>query len=153
MSALTPPLEGQSYRHVPHIDESDSSNLPVGVTRLDATVADIADANVITSEVAATAGFPEHLRAHKLVIDLDVPATLVPSTTPGHSHLYIDHPMTWRTYLDVLRALARAGIVEEGYVGASEARGYTAVRLPWIRKGAPKPKPASPFADIFGGLL
>ena len=34
----------------------------------------------------------------------------------------------------ILEALRAAGIVEPGYVGASEARGYTAIRLPWVKR-------------------
>lgn len=137
MTSHTPPLEGQTYRYVHDIDETDSALLGADGRTHD-VVADIASANVITSEVAATRDFPPHMQAHRLVIDLDVPAVLVPSSTPGHSHLYIDAPMNWAQYRKVLRALSEAGIVESGYVGASEARGYTAVRLPWIRKGSPK---------------
>lgn len=62
------------------------------------------------------------------------PAFVVPSTTPGHGHLYVDKAMTWDTYQDLLGALVDAGVLEPGYVGASEARGWTCVRLPWVRK-------------------
>ncbi len=72
---------------------------------------------------------------HRPVIDLDLPAQLVPSSTPGHHHLYIDKPMAWDVYMRLLVALADAGLVERGYVGATERRGYSAVRLPWVRKG------------------
>lgn len=80
---------------------------------------------------------------HMLVIDLDVPAALIPSSTPGHSHLYIEARMTWENYANVLDALAYAGIVEPGYVDASKNRGFTAVRLPWVRKhsGSPLTRP------------
>ncbi len=71
---------------------------------------------------------------HMVVLDIDVPATLVPSSTPGHSHLYIDAPMDWDVYSALLDALGDAGILEPGYVGASKARGFTAVRLPWVSK-------------------
>jgi len=33
---------------------------------------------------------------HAPCIDLDVPAMLVPSSTPGHSHLYIDIEVPWK---------------------------------------------------------
>ena len=71
---------------------------------------------------------------HTPVLDIDVPAALVPSSTPGKHHLYLDVPMTWETYVKLLDVMAEAGILEPGYVGASKARGFTAVRLPWIRK-------------------
>lgn len=97
-------------------------------------VAGVEEANIVTSEIDATRDFPEHLRAHRLVLDLDVPAYLVPSSTPGHSHLYLDVPMDWQKARAVLYALASAGVLEPGYVDASVARGYTAVRLPWVHK-------------------
>jgi hypothetical protein len=89
------------------------------------------EANVITSAVKATAGM-----THKVVLDIDLPAKLVPSSTEGHFHLYIDHEVAWPKYEALLDALADAGIVEQGYVGASVARGFTAARLPWIRKAS-----------------
>jgi hypothetical protein len=71
---------------------------------------------------------------HKLMIDIDVPAYLLPSSTPGHSHLYIDKDMDKEEWLALLIALRNAGIIESGYVGASIQRGYTALRLPWVSK-------------------
>lgn len=89
-------------------------------------------ADVVSSELRESDPF--FGKRHMLVIDLDVSAALIPSSTPGHSHLFIDAPMSWLEYQDVLEALANAGILEAGYVGASKARGFTAVRLPWVRK-------------------
>lgn len=79
---------------------------------------------------------PEYGR-HTIALDLDVPARLIPSTTEGHSHLYIDVPVEWESVVDLLNLLADMGIVEPGYAAASIRRGYTSLRLPWIRKGAP----------------
>lgn len=73
---------------------------------------------------------------HRPVLDIDVPAWLTPSSTPGHTHLVIDVPMTWDAYRKLLAVLVEVGILEDGYVGASEARGYTSARLPWVRKDA-----------------
>lgn len=84
------------------------------------------DAEVVSSEIYGGLHCP--------VLDIDIPAFLIPSSTPGHSHLYIDHPMKWRKYKRLLRALARAGIVEKGYVKASIYRKHTAVRVPWVKK-------------------
>lgn len=93
-------------------------------------VATIEEANLVTSEAADRPG------VHYPVIDLDLPCELVPSTTEGHFHLYIDRAITWAQYSKILTALAEAGILEEGYVRASVARLRTDVRLPWIRKPA-----------------
>lgn len=98
----------------------------------DLVVVDTVDkANAISSKIASGAFAGQHTVA----IDLDVPARLVPSSTRGHSHLYIDQPMSWKTYRKLLRALAKAGVVEPGYVKASERRGHTTLRLPWVKKG------------------
>jgi len=94
---------------------------------------DISKADVITSEVRGEG-------THRPVLDLDFHAQLIPSSTPGHFHLYLDKEMTWEAYERLLKALGRAGILEEGYVAASIARGYTSVRLPWIKKKTPAAK-------------
>lgn len=71
---------------------------------------------------------------HRPILDIDFPVHVVPSSTEGHFHLFLDRPMTYNTYMRLLAALANAGIIEQKYASVSEARGYTSVRLPWIRK-------------------
>lgn len=71
---------------------------------------------------------------HLPVIDIDLPAHVEPSTTPGHGHLYIDKPLTWREYITLLHVLAGLGIVEPGYVAVAEKRGATFVRRPGVKK-------------------
>lgn len=87
----------------------------------------IQDAHVITSHDPVTG-------MHRPILDIDLPAALIPSSTPGHYHLYIDKPMEWDRYEDLLDALSAVGIIEEGYASASCDREYTSVRLPWIKK-------------------
>ena len=99
-------------------------------------VASLNDADVVSSEYLKIPGF------HTLALDIDVPAALIPSSTPGHSHLFINTQMSWDQYEAVLDALAVAGILEPGYVGASKARKATAVRLPWVSKSV------DPFAFL-----
>ena len=74
---------------------------------------------------------------HALVIDIDHPAWLVKSSTPDHFHLYVDVAggIPHEQYIGLLNALADAGVIEQGYAGASRARGHSDVRLPWIKKG------------------
>lgn len=98
-------------------------------------VASASEANVITSLFKSP--FGELDTYHAVVLDIDHPAWLIPSTTPGHYHLYIDVPggiadQAWRRLLD---ALAYCNIIEPGYAKASKARGFTSVRLPWVQKG------------------
>lgn len=95
-------------------------------------VTDLSEANVVSS---LAPDFPTVVSPwHRPVLDLDIPAFLVPSSTPGHSHLYIDHEVPDDVFWRLCDALAEAGILQEGYVSASKSRGYTSVRLPWIKK-------------------
>jgi hypothetical protein len=90
--------------------------------------ATVPDANISTS---IREDAPEH---HALLLDLDVPAWLIPSSTPGHSHLYVDVHIREAEYFQLLDALANAGVIQRGYADASKRRGGTALRLPWIKK-------------------
>ena len=93
------------------------------------TPAPIEDANIISSNASDGSG------KHYPVLDLDFPVTLVPSSTPGHFHLYLDRPVDEGSYWKLCDALAEAGLLEPGYVSACKERGYTSVRLPWVKKG------------------
>ncbi len=80
------------------------------------------DGEMVTSEL--TDG------RHAPAIDLDVPAWLIPSRTPGNSHLYIDVPMTWRQYRRILKALRDGGVIEPGYYAMAVKKGRTSLRRP-----------------------
>lgn len=72
---------------------------------------------------------------HRPAIDIDVECELIPSSTPGHYHLYFPTVrLTQTQYLRLLDALADASIVERGYADASEARGQSLLRLPGVKK-------------------
>lgn len=121
------PMPGQMLIRVRDWHSSDSEDQSTGpepVTELDR-------ANAVTSAVDYT-----QRKMHRPVLDLDVPAKLIPSTTEGHHHLLIDVPMSWEQYQKLMTVLAEVGIVEPGYTQASVARGYSAVRLPWVKKDA-----------------
>lgn len=77
---------------------------------------------------------------HLPVLDIDFEARLVPSSTPGHYHLYLDgmKPMEERKYANLLNALADAGVIEHGYASASVARGMSLVRNPGIKRATPR---------------
>lgn len=81
--------------------------------------------------------------SHALLLDLDIPAWLVPSSTPGHSHLYVDVKIPTRKYYALLDALADAGVIQPGYAASSKHRGGTALRLPWVKKPDTR-SPATP---------
>lgn len=81
-----------------------------------------------------SAGFGDYGK-HKPVLDLDMDVLVVPSTTRGHHHLYIDYLMPWHDYSLLLKVLAHVGILQNGYMHASEARRESWLRTPWTRKG------------------
>lgn len=91
------------------------------------------EANLVGS---AAGGMPESATAlHLPTIDLDVPAYLIESSTPGHTHLYIDVSMTTKEYFLLLDVLADVRVVERKYVEWSKARGQSFVRRPGVKKG------------------
>ena len=78
---------------------------------------------------------PRSSGMHAPVLDFDLPCQWVESSTPGHGHLYINKAMPWADVAVLLRALCAVGLIEPGFRDASIARGYTAVRVPWVKKG------------------
>ena len=74
---------------------------------------------------------------HKyLLLDIDIPSALIDSSTRGHKHLYVELPeeIPTKKLEDFLRAAALIGLVDVGYAEASISRGFTSLRLPWVRK-------------------
>ncbi|WP_243063227.1 hypothetical protein [Humibacter sp. RRB41] len=92
---------------------------------------DIDEANAITSKTSDLGD-----GVHKLLLDIDLPVQVFPSSTPGHFHLYIDHPIQGfqEKVVPIIDALAAAGIVEQGYAAACRDQGFTTLRLPWVKK-------------------
>lgn len=101
--------------------------------RVPASVAE--GANIVTSKRADG--------RHAILLDLDVPAYLVPSSTPGHSHLYIDANLSESDYLTLLDLLRCAGVIEKGYASASKRHRATSLRLPWAKKPNVAPTPTA----------
>lgn len=106
-------------------------------TYAEPVVADLDKANIITSTVK---GQPRvHYKGdtlHAPVLDFDFPAVLLPSTTEGHFHLMIDTMITWDNFQVLLDAMELCGLLEPGYVRATKQRGYSAIRLPWVKRKA-----------------
>lgn len=91
-------------------------------------VEDVNDADIITSKIKGSADL------HTIMLDLDVPAKLVPSSTEGHSHLYIDVKLDRDRYARLLGALQDAGVIQFGFAWGFAVRGATSLRLPWVTK-------------------
>jgi hypothetical protein len=88
-------------------------------------------AELLSSEILTEGGAE---KSHKVLLDLDVPAQLVPSSTEGHSHLYIDVSAPWEKIEALLDAMVGVGAVEPGYADVCKKRRMTNLRTPWTVK-------------------
>lgn len=68
--------------------------------------------------------------AHTVTLTLDVPAHLLASRTPGHHHLYLNAPMRWTTYKALLKALAKAQVVDPKWARQCIKGGQSLLRPP-----------------------
>jgi len=105
------------------------------------------EANAVCSWIKDSQGdnlFDENMK-HVIALDLDIPAHLVPSSTEGHSHLYIDVPggVKHEDYMELVALLGRIGVIEDGYAAVSLRRGFTDLRLPWVAKEPRRERPPS----------
>lgn len=102
----------------------------------------------MTTALQAPEGKPPNIVAsllkdglHSPILDLDFEARLIPSSTPGHFHLYLDGlTMDWETYAALLVAMGDAGLLGPGYVQHSLDRQMTVLR----REGTFKPRKPAP---------
>ena len=72
---------------------------------------------------------------HRPLIDIDFEAALIPSSTKGRYHLYLDKAMPEDKYLEFLEELTRFGIIAEGNLNQMKRDGATFLRFPWVKKG------------------
>lgn len=86
-------------------------------------------ATLITSKLDPAGNY------HAPALDLDkMNCMVLPSSTPGNFHLYIDHILTKDQYFRLLDLLGEIGILEDGFVNASKERGYSSLRKPGVKK-------------------
>lgn len=72
---------------------------------------------------------------HSPILDLDFEAKLIPSSTPGRYHLYLDGvEMTDSEYQMLIECLVRVGVLEKGILRQYREKGGTFARPPWITK-------------------
>lgn len=71
---------------------------------------------------------------HAPAFDLDRRAFLIPTTTSGNHHMYIDEVLSWRQYRALLRGFYKSGLLDPSVYWRSLYRGSTHVRPPWVRK-------------------
>jgi hypothetical protein len=116
--------------HVPDLSRSSSEAVPVLPDNEYGKALSLLGIkpNCIGSKLADGSGF------HAPALDIDFPCLLIPSSTRGHFHLYIDKPIEWGKYVKLLWALVDAGILEYNYVAASVRDGATILRRPGVKK-------------------
>ena len=107
---------------------------------------DIDTANMITSKVEDGGWTPGNY--HRPILDIDFEAELVPSSTPGHSHLYLNTLVPENEYMVFLKAAMEAGIIQKGFYDGAVRRGATSVRLPWVKKGDVKANKLNPNKEV-----
>lgn len=87
------------------------------------------------------------LEFEKDAVLITVPHFYLPSSTKGHGHLYLETiipaPDFW-ILLDYLRSIC---FLEGGYVKASKYRGYSSLRVPWVKKSPEEMKKKSQYED------
>lgn len=108
-----------------------------------ATTDDLDAVEAVSSLKSSYAEEPDGCRFHGLLLDIDVPAWLVPSSTEGHGHLYVDLHLNEDKLWPFLAAAVEIGLIEEGYYNACKSRGMTSLRAPWVQKGEERP-PVTP---------
>lgn len=82
---------------------------------------------------------------HRPALDIDFPCELVPSSTPGCFHLYIDKGVSTEQYMNLLEALANAGICQTFWANRARTDGQSFLRPPWVKK----PKRENPDDHCF----
>lgn len=92
------------------------------------TETELENAEVISSEVRGTS-------MHTVMLDIDMPCFAIPSSTPNCYHLYIDKQLTWEQYMKLIEVLGEVGILQSGYVAATQMRKASFLRPPWVQKG------------------
>jgi len=71
---------------------------------------------------------------HAPAIDLDFPIHAIPSSTPGHHHLYLEKEMPWKDYHKLLKVMHEVGLIEDGFYNSARHFEQTYLRLPHIKK-------------------
>lgn len=70
----------------------------------------------------------------ELVLHTKCDLALMPSSTQAHYHLILAIDMPWNKYSDFLTQLSAVGVIESGYDKGAKARGFSAIRPPWVHK-------------------
>jgi hypothetical protein len=88
---------------------------------------DILKANLISSRVTG-------YRKHRILLDIDHEAALIPSSTEGHYHLYINHLLTDEQMEKLVKVLEEIELIAPGNANQWWRHKALFLRLPWIKK-------------------
>lgn len=111
--------------------KKDSNDIPIKQKYIECNPT---EANLISSAVVGR-------ETHCPVIDIDHRVYILPSTTPGNSHLYIDKDISWDGYKKILDAFLEVGLIQKAWYDDAIACKMSFVRPPWVSKGENIPKP------------
>jgi len=92
------------------------------------------DLKTSTKEFANLIGSKLPNGNHKPVLDLDFDCQLIPSSTKGHFHLYINKEVDQIKWEALMMVLRDCGILESGFADGSIRCGQNTVRCPWVNK-------------------
>jgi hypothetical protein len=84
------------------------------------------DANLISSQKVNG--------KHTLFLDLDQEHFIAPSTTEGHSHIYINTDLSTDALKEIIGVLAKHGVVQEGIKKQLDTSGFLTFRPPGVKK-------------------
>lgn len=141
MNQLPEFMRTNKFYNQPYIDEfgnSDSTESKESLETIygikdEPVESTIQDANLISSENQLMKGW------HYPILDLDFEASLIPSSTKGHYHLFLGKAMTDKQLDKLLSALVEAGIVQQGVLDNQwKKRKALFARVPWVKKGTQK---------------
>jgi len=115
---------------------SELLNQSYGWTRDAGVAAPEESANLVSSRMRAESPSDDEL--HYILLDLDgIKAEIVPSSTPGNSHLYIYHAVTKEQLNRVVDVLTDIGLLQEGIRRGWRERGILCLRKPGVMKPIP----------------
>lgn len=89
------------------------------------------ESNVVSSRLGDDEAL---LRAHMPIVDLDYPHEYVPSSTPGHAHLYLNVEIGRARWICLMLGLWIGGVVSRNYMLWSFRRMANYARQPWVSK-------------------
>jgi hypothetical protein len=128
-----------------HIRSRDSGEVSVDRYRRNANEGNLRfvaprEGNLVSSMVQP--GF------HRPVLDLDIPHMYVPSSTPGHGHLYLNGVfLNDSQHFAFISSLVHFNVLGEGSLAQVKAQNMSLVRAMHIRKGS---ELEHPIPDVKG---